>query len=91
VEATKIYRLNSNRPSVNQPISTVGVTATAPKTKLLDQVRQAICTRHYSPKTEESYVHWIKLFSFSTTNGIRPKWVQKKSLNIFQASPVNAR
>jgi integron integrase len=34
------------------------------KPKLLDQVRLAIRTRHYSPKTEESYVHWIKRFIF---------------------------
>jgi len=34
------------------------------KPKLLEQVRQAIRTRHYSPKTEESYVHWIKRFIF---------------------------
>ena len=36
----------------------------APKPKLLDQVRQAIRTRHYSPRTEESYVHWIKRLIF---------------------------
>ena len=36
----------------------------APRPKLLDQVRKAIRTRHYSPKTEESYVHWIKRFIF---------------------------
>jgi integron integrase len=35
-----------------------------PKPKLLDQVRQAIRARHYSPKTEESYIHWIKRFIF---------------------------
>ena len=35
-----------------------------PKPKLLDQVRQAIRTRHYSPRTEETYVHWIKRFIF---------------------------
>jgi len=34
------------------------------KPKLLDQVRQAIHTRHYSPRTEESYVGWIKRFIF---------------------------
>jgi integrase len=34
------------------------------KFKLLDEVRQAIRARHYSPKTEESYVHWIKRFIF---------------------------
>ena len=36
----------------------------APKPKLIDQVHQAIRTRHFSPKTEESYVHWIKRFIF---------------------------
>jgi hypothetical protein len=35
-----------------------------PSPKLLDQVREAIRTRHYSPKTEESYVHWVKRFIF---------------------------
>ncbi|MGE5217139.1 MAG: integron integrase [Chloroflexota bacterium] len=35
-----------------------------PKPKLLDQVRQAIRTRHYSDKTEKAYVHWIKRFIF---------------------------
>ncbi|MDZ4344850.1 MAG: phage integrase N-terminal SAM-like domain-containing protein [Candidatus Binatia bacterium] len=33
-----------------------------PKPKLFNQVRQAIRTRHYSPRTEETYVHWIKRF-----------------------------
>ena len=36
----------------------------APKPRLLDQVRQAIRTRHYSPRTEETYVGWIKRFIF---------------------------
>lgn len=30
--------------------------------RLLDQLRQAIQTRHYSYKTEKAYVHWIKRF-----------------------------
>src|SRR5262249_2626894 len=30
--------------------------------KLLDHVRQAIRVRHYSLRTEESYVHWINRF-----------------------------
>jgi hypothetical protein len=29
--------------------------------KLLDQVRDAIRRRHYAPRTEDSYVHWIGL------------------------------
>jgi integron integrase len=32
------------------------------KPKLLDQVRQAIHTKHYSLRTEEAYVQWIKRF-----------------------------
>ena len=32
------------------------------KPKLLDQVRDAIRTRHYSYRTEEAYVGWIKRF-----------------------------
>jgi Phage integrase, N-terminal SAM-like domain len=38
--------------------------ATNSKPKLLDQVRQAIRTRHYSYRTEKAYVHWIKRFVF---------------------------
>ena len=30
--------------------------------KLLDQVRLAIRVRHYSPRTEDAYVHWIRRF-----------------------------
>jgi len=30
--------------------------------KLLDQVHEACATKHYSPRTEESYVRWIERF-----------------------------
>jgi len=30
--------------------------------RLLDQVREAIRVRHYSIRTEESYVQWIRRF-----------------------------
>ena len=39
----------------------------APKPRLLEQVRQAIRTRHYSAKTEEAYIGWIKRFIFYHT------------------------
>jgi hypothetical protein len=32
--------------------------------KLLDQVRQAIRARHYSKRTEKTYVDWIKRFIY---------------------------
>jgi hypothetical protein len=30
--------------------------------KLLDRVREAIRTRHYSRRTEEAYVYWIRRY-----------------------------
>ena len=35
---------------------------TPPPKKLLDQVRDAIRVRHYSYRTEEAYVQWIRRF-----------------------------
>jgi integron integrase len=32
--------------------------------RLLEQVRDAIRRRHYSPRTEETYIHWIKRFIY---------------------------
>jgi hypothetical protein len=32
------------------------------KPKLLDQVRHQICLKHYSIRTEQVYVDWIKRF-----------------------------
>jgi len=61
MEGAKIYPLNRNRLERGVAES---APVTPPKPKLLDQVRQAIRTRHYSPKTEDSYVHWIKRFIF---------------------------
>src|SRR5690242_10546596 len=36
----------------------------APKPKLLEQVRSAIRTRHLSHNTEQAYVGWIRRFVF---------------------------
>ena len=33
-----------------------------PKRRLLDQVRDALRLGHYSLRTEETYVHWIRRF-----------------------------
>jgi integron integrase len=62
------------RRAINQPFAVIdgglsikNGTPTPPtvqKPKLLDQVRQAIRTRHYSDKTEKAYAHWIKRYIF---------------------------
>lgn len=32
--------------------------------KLLDRLREALRSRHYSPRTEQCYCHWVKRFIF---------------------------
>jgi len=64
MENAKVYQLNRNPISTSHPGPMVSVTSSPTKPKLLDQVRQAIRTRHYSYRTEKAYVHWIKRFVF---------------------------
>ena len=33
-----------------------------PAPKLLEKVHEVLRLKHYSPKTEESYLHWIRQF-----------------------------
>jgi len=35
-----------------------------PQPKLLDRLREALWSRHYSPRTEQTYCHWVKRFIF---------------------------
>ena len=48
------------------------------KPRLLDQVRQIIRVKHYSLRTEESYINWIKRFIFLNNKNILLKWEKKK-------------
>ena len=34
----------------------------SPKPRLLDRLRQAIRARHYSHRTEKTYVHWVRRY-----------------------------
>ncbi len=59
-----------------------GQLANAPKPKLLDQVRLAIRARHYSIRTEQAYVAWIKRFIFF--HGVRhPAEMGESEINQF--------
>ncbi len=40
------------------------------KPKLLDQVRETIKLKHFSIRTEETYIHWIKRLFFFIKNAI---------------------
>lgn len=48
------------------PDLTVRETPQGSKPRLLDQVHEAIRRLHYSRRTEEAYVHWIRRFIFWT-------------------------
>ena len=41
-----------------------------PAPKLLEKVREILRLKHYSPKTEESSVHWIRQFVRSSPTGV---------------------
>src|SRR5215467_9209814 len=63
MEKAKIYRLNREGPAAILAAPTPN-RSSPQKPKLLDQVRQAIRTRHLSPHTEQAYIGWIKRFIF---------------------------
>ena len=44
------------------------------KPKFLEQVRIILRTRHYSLRTEEAYLGWIRALFSSMVNATRRKW-----------------
>jgi hypothetical protein len=42
--------------------------------KLLERVRQAIRARHYSRRTEDAYIFWIRRYICFTASGIGASW-----------------
>lgn len=50
--------------------------------KLLDQLRDAVRTKHYSIRTEEAYVYWVKQFIFYH-NKRHPREMGKEEINKF--------
>lgn len=55
---------SGEQPITLPPLPHPTLQTTDQKPKLLDQVRDAIRTRHYSLHTEKAYVQWIKRFIF---------------------------
>jgi integron integrase len=68
MEKSNVRSLIDHRLNVvsqrEQPAAAISPFSGPPKPKLLDRVRQAIRTRHYSHMTEKAYVGWIKRFIF---------------------------
>lgn len=65
-----------------RPAGGLAPSTSPPKPKLLDQVRLALRARHYSRRTEEVYVMWIKRFIFF--HGVRhPAEMGEPEINAF--------
>ena len=58
---------------------------TEQRPKLLDQTREAIRARHYSRRTEETYINWIKRFIFFH-NKRHPSMMGADEVNAFVSS-----
>ena len=59
--------------------------------ELLDKVRTLIRIRHYSYRTEQTYIHWIKQFIHFHNERHLAEWVRRKSLSFFRISPSPAK
>jgi len=57
LQATQAHILRENAP--RKPVS---ASANADKPKLLDQLREALRSRHYSRRTEQTYCQWVKRY-----------------------------
>jgi integron integrase len=54
--------LPDSAPAVGLAVRETGPAPFAPKPRLLDRVREAVRSRHYSRRTEKTYVAWIRRF-----------------------------
>ena len=84
----KLQRSTPPRRNSLEPEAAVGPEESAPKLRLLDRVRQAIRTRHYSPRTEKAYVHWIKRFIFFH-NKRHPDTMGEREISAFLTDLAN--
>lgn len=70
------------RPFVRPPLAPHPIPPANGKPRLLDRVREAIRARHYSPRTEDAYIAWIKRFIFFH-NKRHPAEMAEPEINAF--------
>ncbi len=56
-----------------------GEARSAPRPRLLDQVRDTMRRKYMSRRTEEAYIHWIRRFLYFTGKRLRRPWARRKS------------
>ena len=60
MQETRSITISSDM-SIKHPSNTSG---TDRKPKIMDRLREALRSRHYSRRTEQTYCHWVKRFIF---------------------------
>ena len=88
VSATWFAHASPGRLEGRGTVLATAVRVTAPPTKLLDRVREAIRMRHYSRRTEEVYVAWIRRYILHHRKK-HPADMSAPEVSAFLASLVN--
>jgi integron integrase len=74
--------MNSTAPALSPSIDRLAKPSARTAPKLLTQVRYALRSRHYSKRTEETYLLWIRRFIFFH-NVRHPKEMAEREVNQF--------
>lgn len=83
IEIQAINKYRKRHQMMRQMIDYKNHSLTQPaKPKLLDQVRAAIRCRHYSRRTEDTYIQWIKRFIFFN-NKRHPEQMGEMEITVF--------
>jgi hypothetical protein len=71
-----------NRSTLVERRSPLGCFPGQPTPRLYDRVVEVLRARHYSPRTEEAYVHWIRRFTLFHA-GAHPRELGEGHVNTF--------
>jgi hypothetical protein len=61
------------------------------KPRLLEQLREATRYKHYSYRTEQAYVHWVRRFILFCGKRHPATWVRRRSPGSSTISPWTAK
>jgi integrase len=71
-----------NRSTLGERRSPLGCFPGQPTPRLYDRVVEVLRARHYSPRTEEAYLHWIRRFTLFHA-GAHPRELGEGHVNTF--------
>jgi hypothetical protein len=78
-------RLNLSDKLVNRMCSPSQIVSAAQPPRLLDQLRDRLRLRHYSLRTEQAYIHWVKRYILFYGKRTLPRWARWRSVRTGRA------